>query len=276
MTLSADIVWFAVFSIAGWIWESIYCAIDSRRWQNRGFLFGPVCPIYGFGAIAVLIFYELTIRTDALLPLTWWQVFLIAAVGSAVLEFTTSWVLEQVFHARWWDYSNVPFNVQGRIALPFTLAFGTAGCLGFYFVAGPIVTFIESGAVPACVWEVAALIIMALLGADLALTLSALFDLDDKICAIQADFDAVMEVAVADINAGRMPFADDFEASSAERARRVAQTLRAPQRGALKRIKLFSTEARTNAAEKLKAVASSAAAGAQSLRGGAHDDKHEH
>lgn len=270
MALSADIVWFTIFSIGGWLWESVYCAVNTRRWQNRGFLFGPVCPIYGFGGIAIVIFYELAIRAGGSPNLTWPQVFLLSAAGSAVLEYVTSWVLEQAFHARWWDYSNVPLNIQGRIALPCTLAFGAAGCLGFYFVADPIVTFIESGVVPALAWELAALIIVGLLGADLALTLSALFDLDDKISAMQADFDAVMEVAVADINAGRRPLAEDFAGSATERAHRaaehtltaatdrVARGMRASQRGALKRIKFFSTEARADAAEKLKDAAARA------------------
>ena len=68
----------------------------------------------------------------------WWQVFLASATGSAVLEYSTSWVLEKLFHARWWDYSNIPLNLNGRICLPFALCFGTVGCLLYYFVSNSL------------------------------------------------------------------------------------------------------------------------------------------
>lgn len=117
-----------VFSVLGWVYECIYCSIKSGHWENRGFLFGPVCPIYGTGAISVFILVEYVHFMSFEVP-PLWQIFLIFALGSAVLEYTTSWIMEKFFHARWWDYSNLPLNLNGRICLPASILFGVMGIL---------------------------------------------------------------------------------------------------------------------------------------------------
>ncbi len=127
MDICSYVAWFGLFSILGWVYECAYCAIRTKRWDNRGFLFGPVCPIYGFGVSALLIVAQALASSGATSAnAAWWQVLLCASAGSAVLEYTTSYVLEKCFHARWWDYSNVPLNLNGRICLPFALCFGAA------------------------------------------------------------------------------------------------------------------------------------------------------
>lgn len=86
---------------------------------NRGFLNGPLCPIYGTGAIL-----GVAILGNVHNPII---IFLISMVGATILEYTTSWVMEQLFHARWWDYSNFRFNLQGRVCLLGALIFGLGG-----------------------------------------------------------------------------------------------------------------------------------------------------
>ena len=81
MWISRYFVYFVIFSFFGWIYESIYCTIKSKRWENRGFLYGPLCPIYGAGGVGIT---------------------------AIVLEYGTSWTLEKLFHAYWWDYSEMP------------------------------------------------------------------------------------------------------------------------------------------------------------------------
>ena len=97
--------------------HSLSC--QQHRLVNRGFLNGPLCPIYGTGAIL-----GVAILGNVHNPII---IFLISMVGATILEYTTSWVMEQLFHARWWDYSNFRFNLQGRVCLLGALIFGLGG-----------------------------------------------------------------------------------------------------------------------------------------------------
>jgi uncharacterized membrane protein len=248
MDLCAYVTWFGLFSVIGWLYECTYCAIKTKKWDNRGFLFGPVCPIYGFGGIMVIAaanLVESAVHAGGAAPEPW-QVFVVSALGSAVLEYVTSYVLERWFHARWWDYSNVPLNLNGRICLPFTLCFGLAGMAVYYYASEAVVD--ASAAVPLIVWEVAALVTVGLMSADLALTNAALSDLDGRIEEAQADFDAVMDVAVEDMASGRMPLADDIRAHT----RRLAGDMGSRQRKVLSKMRTFSTDARTAVARGLR------------------------
>ena len=134
MWLSRYFVYFIIFSCMGWIYESIYCTIRAKKWENRGFLYGPLCPIYGAGGVAITAIADLiSAHTDA--TFTWWQIFLVAFLGSIVLEYGTSWALEKLFHAYWWDYSSMPLNINGRVCFPYSVGFGVAGLIVVYFIA---------------------------------------------------------------------------------------------------------------------------------------------
>lgn len=183
---------FVVFSFLGWLWETVYCTIVNKKWQSRGFLFGPVCPIYGVGAIGG--FALLDIRAALQMPaLTWWQVLLIAFFGSAVLEYATSYVLEKLFHAYWWDYSSFPLNLNGRISLFTSLGFSAAGLLVVY------------GLYPLCQWlfsfvsgifiEITALVFAVALTVDVTLTVSSLTDMVTKIMS----FDESLNERMTDV-----------------------------------------------------------------------------
>ena len=190
MFLSVYFIDFVVFSFIGWIYECTYCTCKTKHWQNRGFLFGPVCPIYGSGAVAAMMVFGLLPQFSAEnTPI--WEVFLVCAAGSAVLEFGTSWILEKLFHAVWWDYSGMPLNVQGRICLPATLGFGVAGVLIVRFLL-PFMRGLHQDAHPIAN-EAAALILMAVISADLALTVASLTRLLARMEAIQHDFNEHME-----------------------------------------------------------------------------------
>jgi len=105
-----------IYSISGWIYESILCSIRERKFINRGFLNGPYCPIYGFGAVIDIIFLGKLKN-----PTT---IFFAGAILACSLEYFTSWAMEKLFHARWWDYSNRRFNIKGRICLLGAVVFG--------------------------------------------------------------------------------------------------------------------------------------------------------
>ena len=116
MIFSLYFVYFIEASFIGWVWECTYNAVKQHRWENRGFLFGPVIPIYGVGTVGMMIIVRL-LPTLAADDVSLWKVFLISVVGSAILEYLTSYFMEKLFHAVWWDYSDMPLNIHGRICL---------------------------------------------------------------------------------------------------------------------------------------------------------------
>ena len=117
---------FFIFSVLGWIAESINCSlIEKRLVLNRGFFIGPYCPIYGVGTLG-LVFCILPFFQDPLF------VFFASAFGACVLEYITSFLMEKIFNARWWDYSEKPFNLNGRICLETAMLFGIGGVLITY------------------------------------------------------------------------------------------------------------------------------------------------
>ena len=120
-TVETWFLWLMIYSIIGWIYESTICSIGQRKLINRGFLNGPYCPIYGTGAVLVLLVLG-RIQNPVLL-------FFAGAVLTCSLEYLTSWLMEKLFHARWWDYSHYRFNIQGRICLLGAIVFGFGGVL---------------------------------------------------------------------------------------------------------------------------------------------------
>ena len=178
MLLDNYIIYFFIFSFIGWIWETIYCTINSKQWANRGFLFGIVCPIYGVGAILCIIV------VDALLKafpnsFNWQYMFIICFFGSIVLEYFTSWILEKVFHAYWWDYSHLPLNIKGRVSLFTSFFFAIVGVV-ISFILYPFFRDLISN-IPDIVIEIIGLFFVILFTSDLTLTISALTDFDKQV-----------------------------------------------------------------------------------------------
>ena len=134
----ADMVlYFFIYSFIGWAQETVQCSVRERRFVNRGFLNGPICPIYGCGALLIL---------TALLPLRrgldhLWiavpAVFVIGGMIASALEYFTSWLMEKLFHARWWDYSKEKHNLNGRICLWVSIAWGVLAA-ALVFVIQPL------------------------------------------------------------------------------------------------------------------------------------------
>lgn len=128
MIINRYIIFYFFFALLGWVWESIYCTAQNQKWQNRGFLYGPLCPIYGFGSIFALFAYDL-VNEGVLERLSPLQIFIVGFIISMILEYPTSYILEKLFHARWWDYTDVPLNLNGRTSVPTSIGFGLAGIL---------------------------------------------------------------------------------------------------------------------------------------------------
>lgn len=125
------LLFFFTYSVLGWIRESLYVSTKERQWINRGFLYGPWLPIYGFGAI-IILFLTLPVRKN----LIW--IFLLGMTGATVLEYVTGDVMERLFHVRYWDYSKQPLNVNGHICLGVSLAWGVFSILLVHFLHSPV------------------------------------------------------------------------------------------------------------------------------------------
>ena len=192
MWISRYICLFMAYSFLGWIYETTYCTVVEGKWANRGFLFGPLCPIYGTGAVVISIIISLT--RGANVEIKAWQIFIISVVGSALLEYLTSWGLEKLFHAVWWDYSNLPFNLHGRISLFSGLVFGFAGLLIVYYIA-PFSEHIVYSVMP-IVTEALALIFTFVFAVDLTLTVTALLHFDRVVARLENSFNQNMETIV--------------------------------------------------------------------------------
>ena len=195
MWVSRYVVWFLVYSVLGWMYESTYCTIVERKWANRGFLYGPLCPIYGFGVIGMIAVWQL-VQAEGI-SVSPWQVFVVTALGTAVLEYLTSWALEKLFHAYWWDYSNMPLNINGRICLPASIFFGLGGLLVVYVLYEPTVRIIAQ--MDPLATEALALVLMAIMAADTAITAASLASIAHAASAINTSVNDHMDRFVLDV-----------------------------------------------------------------------------
>lgn len=132
-----QILWFfMVYAFLGWCTEVVYAAVTTGEFVNRGFLNGPLCPIYGFGVIGVV--YALRPVADQFFLL-----FIGSVLLTSALEWLTGFVLEKLFQNKWWDYSDKPFNLNGYICLAFSILWGLACVFVIRIVHPTVVTFVE-------------------------------------------------------------------------------------------------------------------------------------
>lgn len=122
---------FMVYSVAGWIMEVTCKSFEAKKVINRGFMIGPYCPIYGWGAIFITILLKRYISD-------WIVLFFMSMITCGILEYLTSYVMEKLFHARWWDYSRRKYNINGRICLETLVPFGLLG-LTIMYITNPII-----------------------------------------------------------------------------------------------------------------------------------------
>ncbi len=128
---------FMIYSFAGWCMEVIGKLIQYKRFINRGFLIGPYCPIYGTGAILITFLLKSFTSNPLIL-------FIMAILVCGTLEYLTSFFMEKLYHARWWDYSQKKFNINGRVCLDTIIPFGLLG-LFIMYVSNPfLIKHLES------------------------------------------------------------------------------------------------------------------------------------
>lgn len=153
------ILYFFIYAALGWAAEVAYAAIKQHRLVNRGFLNGPLCPVYGFGMVAMLVLL-------APWPGNALAVFAGGAVITTAIEGLAGWLLYKLFHARWWDYSHLPCNLGGFVCLPFSLLWGAGSVVMVLLVHPPIARL--TAAIPAGALRALDLVLLALLAVDAA------------------------------------------------------------------------------------------------------------
>ena len=168
---------FIIYSFAGWCMEVLISLVLRKKLINRGFLVGPICPIYGVGALL------LSAVLDANEPPL--VIFCVAFVGSAVLEYLASFVMERLFRVRWWDYTERPFNLNGRICLESILSFGIIGVLMLKLITPALIGLFQS--LPPTILILSASIVFFTVLCDIALSLWLILNIRITVGTVERD-----------------------------------------------------------------------------------------
>jgi len=134
--ISELFLYFILYSFLGWVMETCYCSIMERRLVPRGFLYGPVCPIYGGGVTLMILFFT-PLKTNLVL------FYVVAVVVMTSWEYFVGWVLEITTHVKYWDYSQYRFNLKGRVCLWVALTWGVLSYIVIFFIHPPIQSLVE-------------------------------------------------------------------------------------------------------------------------------------
>ena len=168
-----ELVWiFIIYAFIGWCTEVSYAALDTGKFVNRGFLNGPYCPIYGCGVVIVVAI--LTPLKENLLIL-----FAGSFLLTSVLEYITGYILEKVFHNKWWDYSDKPFNIKGYVCLKFSIYWGLA-CTFIMDIIHPII-YAAIRFIPFVLGVVLLRIIMCVFAADCIITVTTILKFNKRL-----------------------------------------------------------------------------------------------
>ncbi len=140
MNIYQWVLCFFIYGCAGWLMEELFYAAATRKIVSRGFLYGPVCPIYGAGSLAIILLCQSFSGHPLLL-------FLLGVLLTTVLEYVTSYLLEKCFNTHYWDYSGFFMNINGRVCIPFSLAWGFLTII-LVLVIHPAVSYAVMAATP--------------------------------------------------------------------------------------------------------------------------------
>ena len=177
---------FFLYCFLGWVWESCYVSVCRRQWVNRGFLHGPLLPIYGSGAILILF---VTLPAEENL----WLVWLLGMIAATALEYVTGDVMERLFKVRYWDYSKKRFNLNGHICLSSSIAWGFFSILLVRFLPPPVGRLLTS--VPAFLVDPAALALTAAFTVDVVRSTQAALDLREILTRLTEENEELRRIA---------------------------------------------------------------------------------
>jgi len=188
--LTIMLLLFVTYSFIGWLNEVILGIFQHKKIINRGFLIGPICPIYGFGTV----FMTLTLTGFKDHPIV---VFALAIMSCAILEYSTSYIMEKLFNNRWWDYSDMKYNINGRICLETMVPFGV-GALIMMYIGNPIFIPIYE-AIPINVRYIIILILLIIAIVDILISFNIIINLKNISNNIKSDSTEVISNKVKEI-----------------------------------------------------------------------------
>ena len=253
-SLYQTLAYFLIYSCLGWCLEVVYAAVTTGKLVNRGFLNGPVCPIYGFGMVIVL--YALTPLVDNTLLL-----YLGGVILPSALELVGGWALYKLYRTRWWDYSDYPFNIGGYICLEFCLLWGV-GTLVVMRIVHPIIAGLVA-MVPTLVGVILMCILYAVYATDVvatAIAASTLADTLDTMEKLGDSIHAVSDAMTADQKMDESRLQLKLAAAEARdnvpklKPREAMAAIRARTDEAMETARRASETARLNAAEAANAA----------------------
>ena len=257
------VLYFLWYSLLGWCMETTFCSISERRFVFRGFLKGPICPIYGFGMVIVL--YALTPLVDNTLLL-----YLGGVILPSVLELVGGWALYKLYRTRWWDYTDKPFNIGGYVCLEFSLMWGVGAIVMVKAIHPTIAALVNI--IPPLVGFVLMCLLYAVYAADVVATAIAASDLARELDALEKvadsmhavsdamtellgttalDMDQKMDESRLQLKLAAAEARDSYDKLS---PREAASTMRTRADEAMEAARRASQTARLNAAEAAKAV----------------------
>ncbi len=161
-TLPEALSVFFIYAFIGWCTEVVYATLRHGKFVNRGFMIGPVCPIYGLGVLSVVMFLE---------PIKdyWGLLFIASMLFTSLIELIGGFILERLFNEKWWDYSEEPFNLKGYICLKFSIMWGVACVLVIDVVHPSIMAVVRL--IPQGILILALIVCSAVFAADITVTM---------------------------------------------------------------------------------------------------------
>lgn len=176
MSIYFTLLYFFVYGFLGWCTEVGFAAFKTHHFVNRGFLNGPICPIYGVGVTAVITVLT-PYKSDIIV------LYILSVVLVTVLEGVTGWAMDKIFHNKWWDYSDMPLNIGGYVCLLFSIVWGFA-CLFIIYFIQPLVHDLLAF-IPTIVGIILIIILGITLIADLYVTASTIFKFNRRLAAME-------------------------------------------------------------------------------------------
>lgn len=176
--------YFAIYSFLGWCVESIYKTILEKKFINSGFLYGPFCPIYGFGAVIIILLLKK-------LPQNIFFIFFMSMFLLTIWEYIVGVLLEKIFKTKYWDYSDLKFNINGRVCLKNSIYWGILGVV-FAFIIHPFIQKIVNMISVETLFHINIAIYIFLL-TDVVITVNRILFIDEKIQQLYEITDKIKE-----------------------------------------------------------------------------------
>lgn len=210
--IQALILYFIFYSFLGWLMETCYCSILQHRLVDRGFLYGPVCPIYGAGVVLMILFFT-PLKSNLLL------FYVTAVVVMTSWEYFVAWILETTTHVRYWDYSNHRFNIKGRVCLPIALTWGVLSYVVIFWIHPPVERLYDT--IPLWLVNTLCISLLVILLVDAALTIRHLALVSQLVVKLATARDE----AQVQLSLGRAELEQRLESQSAAMRTRYSQQI---------------------------------------------------